>query len=213
MSEDNRATSSGEWTKFGILVIVMIGAVLVVSSSRTFLFEHIVPIVMGDQESPAPSPVEVAPPVLEAPGPAYPVEPLIELSYPVEPLAEPAYPVEPANIEPEVEEVVSPASDDTTTVIESEAPSPYPGPETTVIESEPEPVQGEEGVPSILGNATFGTAAVSGGEPTVYVVKTGDTIVGIAEQHNVTVSDLVAANGLANPNRIKIGDSLTIPVP
>lgn len=202
MSDDNRNRSSGEWTKFGILVIVMVGVVLVVGSSRTFLFERIVPIVLGDHESPAPSPVELTPPVLEAPEPAYPVEQVVE----------PAYPVEPATVEPEVEEVVAPVEDVAPTIIEAAPPPPsYPGPETAAAESEF--AQAEEAAPVSQGETSFAAASISAGTPTVYIVRTGDTLIGIAEQHNVAVSDLAAANGLTNPNRIKIGDSLTIPSP
>ena len=42
----------------------------------------------------------------------------------------------------------------------------------------------------------------------------GDTISKIAKKFNVTPEDLLAANPqVKNPNRIKVGDQLTIPVP
>jgi LysM repeat protein len=44
-----------------------------------------------------------------------------------------------------------------------------------------------------------------------YIVQRGDTLFRIAVQHGVTVQALAQANGLANPNLIFAGQSLTIP--
>lgn len=45
-----------------------------------------------------------------------------------------------------------------------------------------------------------------------YQVVSGDTLAKIAARHQTTVAALVAANGLANPNFLKIGQSLLLPV-
>lgn len=45
----------------------------------------------------------------------------------------------------------------------------------------------------------------------IYIVRTGDTLSGIAFRHGVSVSSLVRANGIANPNRIFITQRLFIP--
>ncbi len=50
------------------------------------------------------------------------------------------------------------------------------------------------------------TAAMSG-----YTVERGDTLSGIAAQHGVTTADLASANGITNPDRIYVGQHLTIP--
>jgi LysM repeat protein len=49
---------------------------------------------------------------------------------------------------------------------------------------------------------------------TIYVVKSGDTLSGIAQQFNTTVKALLKANPqIKNQNAIKIGDRVTIPAP
>jgi hypothetical protein len=50
--------------------------------------------------------------------------------------------------------------------------------------------------------------------PQVYVVKDGDTMSKIARRFGVTVEDIMAANPqIKNPDRIRIGDRITIPPP
>ena len=50
--------------------------------------------------------------------------------------------------------------------------------------------------------------------PQTYTIVAGDTISKIAKKFDVTPEDLLAANPqVKNPNRIKVGDQLTIPAP
>jgi LysM repeat protein len=50
--------------------------------------------------------------------------------------------------------------------------------------------------------------------PQVYIVERGDTMSKIAARFGVTVEEIMAANPqIRNPNRIDIGDEITIPVP
>ena len=50
--------------------------------------------------------------------------------------------------------------------------------------------------------------------PMTYTIVAGDTVSKIAKKFNVTPEELLAANPqVKNPNKIKVGDELTIPVP
>jgi LysM repeat protein len=51
--------------------------------------------------------------------------------------------------------------------------------------------------------------------PQTYVIKAGDTLSRIAREFNVTLDALLEANKdrISNPNRIKVGDEIIIPVP
>lgn len=44
-----------------------------------------------------------------------------------------------------------------------------------------------------------------------YTVRRGDTLSKIAAKYNTTVEALAASNGIKNPDRIDVGDALTIP--
>jgi LysM repeat protein len=52
--------------------------------------------------------------------------------------------------------------------------------------------------------------ATPGPAPQRYTVKSGDTLGGIARKLGVSVASLAKANGISNPNRIKVGQVLTI---
>ena len=53
----------------------------------------------------------------------------------------------------------------------------------------------------------------AGGVEQTYIVQFGDTLSLIAQRFGVTMEALQAANGIINPNRIEIGQSLIIPAP
>ena len=48
-------------------------------------------------------------------------------------------------------------------------------------------------------------------EPPVYEVQPGDTLYSIAERFGTTVEAIVAANGIADPSLIDVGQKLVIP--
>jgi LysM repeat protein len=49
--------------------------------------------------------------------------------------------------------------------------------------------------------------------PVFYVVAEGDNLGGIAQKFGITVADLIAANAIADPNRIEVGQQLVVPPP
>ena len=49
--------------------------------------------------------------------------------------------------------------------------------------------------------------------PVFYVVAPGDNLAGIAQRFGITVADLIAANAIADPNRIEVGQQLVVPPP
>lgn len=55
-----------------------------------------------------------------------------------------------------------------------------------------------------------GSAAATASSKDVYVVKKGDTLYAIALDHGVDYKDLVAWNGIDNPNRILVGQQLKL---
>lgn len=48
--------------------------------------------------------------------------------------------------------------------------------------------------------------------PTVHTVQAGDTLGSISARYDVPLEDIMAANGLTNPNLLSIGQVLTIPI-
>ena len=63
---------------------------------------------------------------------------------------------------------------------------------------------GTEGVTQVP-VAQYSSDGQSGG---TYVVQAGDTLSGIAAEHGTTVADLVATNGIEDPNLLYVGETL-----
>lgn len=57
-----------------------------------------------------------------------------------------------------------------------------------------------------------GETAAANPTPTIYVAKAGDTLGSIAQTYDVTVDEIMAANGLTDPNLLTVGQTLVIPV-
>ncbi len=56
-----------------------------------------------------------------------------------------------------------------------------------------------------------GLSALAPGDPFVHEVRAGDTLSAIALRYGVRASEIAAANGLADPNRLYVGQKLVIP--
>ncbi|RMH01346.1 MAG: hypothetical protein D6706_02010, partial [Chloroflexi bacterium] len=71
---EEQTNPSEEWRKFGILVAIMLGTVLVVALIRPFVFGRVVPAIMGEGlttapltiDATVPKPEPTAPPATEA---------------------------------------------------------------------------------------------------------------------------------------------------
>lgn len=66
-------------------------------------------------------------------------------------------------------------------------------------------------VAAVLVASIMATSAAAAGPVVQYIVHPGDTLYRIALNHHVTVSQLAAANGIRNVNRIYVGQVLRIP--
>lgn len=66
-----------------------------------------------------------------------------------------------------------------------------------------------EGAPQAATTITFSDDYPK--EGIAYTVKQGDTLTGIAKDHDSTVRDIVNANRLTNPNNLRAGQTLFIP--
>jgi LysM repeat protein len=82
-----------------------------------------------------------------------------------------------------------------------------PGCATTEEVEEVQEGSGETG--EVEGEQPIDLTPVQGG--TTHVVQPGETIFAIARQYGLTPEDIIAANNLANPDRINPGDTLIIP--
>ncbi len=81
----------------------------------------------------------------------------------------------------------------------SHAPTPTPVADTTVMPTAPTP-------------QPTATLTLQPGEPMAYRVQPGDTLLTIAAQFDVTVEEIMMANGLENPDFIQVGQELVIPI-
>ena len=69
---------------------------------------------------------------------------------------------------------------------------------------------GGAAAPSATVSETAAPAAASGASLT-HVVKTGDTLGSIARKYQVKVGDIAAANNIADPTKVRVGQKLKIP--
>ena len=82
---------------------------------------------------------------------------------------------------------------------------PTAAPKPDVVESPAPPAPTAKSAPESVADAPDAEVA------TTYTVKVGDSAITIARQLGVNVDDLLAANAVANRNRVYVGQVLTIP--
>ena len=70
----------------------------------------------------------------------------------------------------------------------------------------------ETGDPLLTPTDTPVPAAEQRTEEVIYVVVAGDTLGKIADRYGVSIEALIAANNIANPNVLEVGQELVIPV-
>jgi len=113
----------------------------------------------------------------------------------------------------------------TTPVPPSATPTPLPTPVAETLPTATEtftvaapdtatPLPGATATPALTVTATPTTISptpVPTGDLS-YTVREGDTLMSLAEAHHTTVQAIMNRNGLTDPNRILVGDTLIIPV-
>jgi hypothetical protein len=63
-----------------------------------------------------------------------------------------------------------------------------------------------------FGQATAAPATTAEGGPTVHVVQAGETLGNISQSYDVAMEDIMAANGISDPNFLQAGQQLIIPL-
>jgi LysM repeat protein len=89
-------------------------------------------------------------------------------------------------------------------------PSPKPHTLPTspaILQITPAPTLDIDATATVLANQLRPTPTPAG----LYIVQDGDTLSGLAEQFDTTVEEILAANGLTDPNAIQAGQGLIIP--
>jgi LysM repeat protein len=84
-----------------------------------------------------------------------------------------------------------------------------PDPDNVIPEGESAPTEGV--VDNEDDDADQSETVPEPATPGTYVVQPGDTLFGIAVQHNVSMDRLMEANGLSDPNQLQVGQELQIP--
>lgn len=76
-----------------------------------------------------------------------------------------------------------------------------------ILQITPAPTQNIDATATVYAGRLIPTPTPAG----LYTVQTGDTLGGLAEEFGTTVEELLAANGLTDPNAIQAGQTLIIP--
>ncbi len=77
----------------------------------------------------------------------------------------------------------------------------------TILEVIPAPTQDVDATATVYAQQLIPSPTPAG----LYVVQRGDTLSGIAEDFGTTIEEIMAANGLTDPNAVQAGQTLLIP--
>ena len=184
------------------------------------------PPVVGQKDAPVPAVEESVEPAVEEisePVDEETSEPVDEeISEPV--VEETSEPVDEETSEPVDEEISEPVDEEISEAVDEETSEPVdeetsePVVEETsepVVEETSEPVNEESPGPGRAHEETGSEEQVDsqqdGSEVRDYTVQRGDSLSRIAQRHKVSAEALARANGISNPNRIRVGQILKIP--
>jgi LysM repeat protein len=76
-----------------------------------------------------------------------------------------------------------------------------------IIEITPAPTEDVDATATAYASRLVPTPTPAG----VYTIQEGDTLSGLAEEFGTTVEEMMAVNGLTDPNAIQVGQTLIIP--
>ncbi len=76
-----------------------------------------------------------------------------------------------------------------------------------ILEITPAPTQDVDATATAYARALVPTPTPAG----LYIVQPGDTLSGLAAEFGTTVDEIIAANGLTDPDALQVGQSLIIP--
>ncbi|GIK57815.1 MAG: LysM peptidoglycan-binding domain-containing protein [Chloroflexi bacterium] len=76
------------------------------------------------------------------------------------------------------------------------------------VEPTPDP-----GAPPVIEATAEPIPPATGGGQTVHVVASGDTLFNISQRYGVPMDQIMAANGITDPNNLVVGTQLVIPAP
>ena len=95
-----------------------------------------------------------------------------------------------------------------------ETPTPTRTPTATaLVAKEKTSTVSPEATGTATTQAETETSPTIAADATTYEVQSGDTLSGIAKKFGVSVDEIMAANGLDDPNQLKVGQVLVIPAP